>query len=464
MPYRSAMVRALSSADRHGDSVASETEFALQVRKYGHASASYQTCRGGYCIWWSVDRLGCIPYVDTGGAWVAAGEPLCAFDRCAELAEEFQRAAVEARRRVAFFGVERRWSGNGHWCHQGLGLQPLLDPAVWPQTLRQTRSLREQLRRARACGVIVSKLGNSPTSQISSGIESLVLRWRASKAMPPMGFLVHLPSTPAGTDQHWYIACRRHEVVGIAIVVPLPTRSGWLLEHLLRAPSSPNGTTESLVDAILTDARQRGDQLLTLGLAPLAGELGPVLRWFKKRGAPLYDFEGLTRFKAKFRPQQWDTIGLFYPSSQSAAVSLYDCLCAFAGSGLTRYAIRTVLRGPQIVLRGLALLLVPWVFVLASCDSELWFARDWQRWFWVVFDIAVASSLWALSHRFHGKRAKFLSWLVLFDALTTLGLATFFNLPRIENTLQGLVLALAVAAPWFAWVVLRGSVARGTRP
>lgn len=435
-----------------------QIDLESMVRRYGYASASCQTPRGGYDVWWNPDGSACIPYVDTGSAWVAAGEPLCPEGERHQLADQFWHAAQRARRRVAFFGVERPWPVGADWSQHALGLQPILDPALWLQILRKTRSLREQLRRARAHGVLVTQTAH--LAPWLPSLEALIASWRASKAMPPMGFLVKLPDSLLHESQRLYVATVGEICVGFAITVKMNIRQGCLLEHLLRAPAAPNGTTESLVHAILQDAIAEEDKLVTLGLAPLAGNIGPVLSWFRRRGKALYDFSGLEHFKAKFRPQRWDPVTLYYPREQSVIVSIYDCLCAFAGSGLLRYAIRTTLRGPKIVLRGLALMLIPWVLTLALCDAEHWFASERQRWCWVAFDMGVAGSLWALSRRFVGKRASLLSWLVLFDALTTLGLALLYNAPRVQGPTEAGILATAVAAPWLAWAVLRGAIVR----
>jgi phosphatidylglycerol lysyltransferase len=55
--------------------------------------------------------------------------------------------------------------------------------------------------------------------------------------------------------------------------VPVYARRAWLVEDLLRLPGSPNGTAEALIDAVMREAAGRGAVMVTLGLAPLSGEV-----------------------------------------------------------------------------------------------------------------------------------------------------------------------------------------------
>lgn len=440
------------------------------VERFATAAASNQILHPGYLLWWAPDRNACVAYVDTGKAWVTAGEPLAPRNQHAQVAEQFRRAAHLARRRVVFFAVEQPWfestSPFSPWVRVPIGRQPILLPQMWPTTLRQVRSLREQLRRARSHGVVVTRATGDElkSSQLRTELATLVDRWRATKAMPPMGFLVQLHSPWRDSpQQRLWLARREGQCIGFALTLALPARRGVLLEHLIRAPSAPNGTTELLVHSVLDEARALGTEQVTLGLAPLAGTVGPALQWIRQRSSALYDFVGLERYKAKFRPQRWDNVFLCIPRGTSVPVALYDVLCAFAQGGLVEYAWRSTLRGPRIVIRGLALLLVPWALALAFCDAEYWFPVAWMRWFWVAFDLIVAASLFALGRRIDRKWGKVLSWFLLFDAAATLVLALRFNAPRVAGPLDATVILAASLAPCFAWLVVVGAVRRATR-
>jgi phosphatidylglycerol lysyltransferase len=113
--------------------------------------------------------------------------------------------------------------------------------------------------------------------------------------------------------------------------------------------------------------------MVTLGLAPLAGQVVPALRLARSAGSVLFDFEGLRAFKARLRPTRWRPIHLVYPPGQGAVRTLLDVLEAFARSHLLKFGLRTLLRGPTVVVRLLALLLVPWTLLLAFAEG--WHSR-----------------------------------------------------------------------------------------
>src|SRR5690606_35736563 len=142
-------------------------------------------------------------------------------------------------------------------------------------------------------------------------------------------------------------------------------RRGWLFEDLLRDPEAPNGTTELLFDEAMRAAAAEGSRYVTLGLAPLAGAVPTWLGRLRRWTSALYDFDGLRAFKSKLAPSSWEPIHLAYPAGGSPNVALYDVLAAFAGGTFVGFGLRTLLRGPAVVVRALALLLVPWTVTLA---------------------------------------------------------------------------------------------------
>lgn len=450
-----------------GESLNDERPRVLEVlRRYGWNATSFQILEPGFSYWFSEPEA-CVAYVDTGRAWVAAGAPVAPDEKLVEVARGFVSAARSARRRAVFFATERRFAGADGFESVLIGEQPLWDPAEWSRTLETVRSLREQLRRARAKGIVVSKLSPAVLADEGSAerraIDALIERWSGMKAMPPMGFLVRVYPYSFPEERSVYVAKKDDELVGFAGVVPVYARNGRFIEDLLRGPDAPNGTSELLVDAAMRDAAAEGVRYVTLGLAPLAGAVPFGLRLAGRWSAALYDFAGLAAFKAKFRPREWAPIYLSYPEERSMHLAVYDSLSAFSQRGLLRYGLDALLRGPTIVVRMLALLLVPWTLLLATADSARWFPAAWVQWFWVVFDIVVCGGLIVLSVRWRGWLAAALFALVSADAVTTLGEALLFLFGRRPSAFELAVATVAVAGPVLASVVLYNARRRSAR-
>jgi phosphatidylglycerol lysyltransferase len=440
------------------------------LRCHGWNATSFQVLEAGFSYWFQSDTA-CVAYVDTGGAWVAAGAPIAAEGRLSEVARAFVSAAREQGRSACFFGTEERFVGQAGLDHLLIGEQPVWDPRAWPSTLGQTPSLREQLRRARAKGVRVSRAETTayarPGEPLRRSIQRLISAWQGGKSMPPMGFLVRIDPFEFADERRLFIARLGEDeaapAVGFASVVPVYARKGWFLENLIRAPSAPNGTTELLVDAAMNDAAALGSDYLTLGLSPLAGDVSWSLGVARKYASVLYDFEGLHAFKAKFRPQRWAPIHLSYPSAQAATRAVYESLRAFARRDLLRYGLETILRGPDVVVRALAWLLIPWTLLLVSLDTAVWFPVAWVKWGWVGFDLALCGALLVLARRFRPWLSRAIVVAVTLDACLTLVQAALFNLALIRDWGSAVGVALAVIAPAVASRILYNAHRRACR-
>ncbi len=426
------------------------------LRAHGWHTTSFQVLEPGFRYWFEGEHA-CVAYVDTGRAWVAAGAPIAARGRLREVAEAFRARAVAAGRRVAFFGTESAFLREVPWRALRIGDQPVWAPEDWELTLGRSRSLREQLRRARAKGVTVRRLDPAelgPGDPMRARVDLLIRRWLHTRPMAPMGFLVQVHPYTFPDERTCFAALLGERLVGFLGVIPIYARDGWFFEDFLGDPGAPNGTVELLVDAGMRAAAANGIAYVTLGLVPLSGEVGTRLAAVRRWAAPLYDFDGLHAFKAKFRPRAWDPIHLSYPPGASAWLAMIDTLTAFSRGGLLAFGVRTLLRGPAVAVRALAALLVPWTLLLALPVSRRWFPSDACRWAWVGFDAAVCALLFRLSDRWTPRLAALLTGAIALDAALTLLQAVLYDLPRFRAPLDLAVILAAVLAPVSAVLLL----------
>lgn len=403
--------------------------------------------------------LGMVGYVDTGRAWVAAGEPVASRAHTIEVAERFVDEAETRGKRVAFFGTEGALAASPRFRRVFIGEQPVWNPADWPAVLAANRSLREQLRRARAKGVEIRVIADADHS-FDEALTHLMRRWLATRPMPSMHFLVELEPFVHRNERKLLVAHRAGELVGFVSMAPVSARNGWLFEHILRDPEAPNGTSELLVDAAMRDLQSEGVTWATLGLAPLAGDVVGWLRLARTTARPFFNFGGLTSFKRKLRPSTWEPIYLAYPKERSSLLAMLDGLRAFAGGSLLRFAVHTVLRGPPPLLRALELSLIPWTAALALWPAERWFPSPVVKWAWVVFDLVLLVLLNRLRQGWTRKLAVVIASVVSLDALLTLTQAVAWNIPRTHSPLEMLMVAVACSAPALAALVLWGAVKR----
>ena len=229
--------------------------------------------------------------------------------------------------------------------------------------------MREQLRRATAKGVTVRPLAIAELvleHPIRLQLDALIARWLAARPMAPMGFLVQVDPFTFPEHRRYFVAERGGAIVAFLGVIPIFARGGWFFEDFIRDATAPNGTVELLVDAGMRAAAAERVELVTLGMVPLAGDVGPWLRAARTFGRVLYDFDGLRAFKAKFRPIAWDPIYLACPPERSRLWAIVDTLTAFAHGDLARFGIATLARNRGVQLAALATLAVATLVLLVT--------------------------------------------------------------------------------------------------
>ena len=304
------------------------------LRTYGHDAVSFQSLEDGLSWWHDGDTEegsgASIAYADTGRSWIAVGSPFCDRGRLPAAIDRFIDAARAARRRPVFFAVEDPGPFPG--CrHLLLGLQSVVLVDVWPATLRKSRKLREQLRRARAQRVttrLVEPHELVAGAPMRRAADTLARAWLGSRHIDPMQFVVSVEPFHE-PEEHLYLVAERDGVpVQFLSAVPIYTRGGWLLEDMLRGRQAPNGTTELLLDRLFSS--MGSDAWMTQGLTPLAGNVTWWLRLVGRTTSALYDFAGLQRFRARLHPSRWDPVWLVWDRGPAWLV-LLDVLRAFAG-------------------------------------------------------------------------------------------------------------------------------------
>ena len=432
------------------------------LRRHGWNATSFQLREPGFLLFWP-DDAACVGYFDTGAAWVAAGAPLAAPDRLAEVAAAFVAAARRAGRRACFFAVERRFAEQCNLRALPIGDQAVWDPQAWAGIVSGSRGLREQLRRARAKGVEVRAAhltdGSAAARATLRTLESITHQWLSTREMAPMEFLVRVEPLVVLPEHRVYVAARDGRIVAFLQLTPIFARPGWLFQNLVRSPDAPNGTAELMIDAALRAAAAEGCRYVTLGLAPLSGDVPGPLRMARRLGRVLFDFAGLRAFRARLRPSAWTQQYVCFPPRQSPSRSLLDVLSAFARGSLPRFAWRSLLRGPLVLVRLMGVLLLPWTVALALADPG-WFPRPWIKTFWIAFDVVVLAGLLRLGQRWSQRLARALNWAIAADAVASAVEAVAWNIRPGMRPHEPLVVAAALFAPAFAAFVLYRARAR----
>lgn len=317
------------------------TDRAL-VDRYGRSATVEQVLNPGLARWRQEDAL--VAYVPAqrapwgGAVRVVAGRPVCPEERTAEVAAAFEAEAAAGGAGVLWFGIERPFLDTlgGTHGHLVVGTEPVWDPAGWDAIYNGHASLRGQVNRARNKGV-EAELWDGPTAPLQRVLDE----WLARRGLPVLGFMTdplvleHLGARRA------IAAVQGGEVVGYLLLAPVPARDGLFVEWVIGGHRAPNGTAALLLDRAFRLAAEEGAAFVTLGLVPLSSHAPPSvpapplviragLAWMRAHARRFYNFEGLERFKAKFRPDAWEPIYLATAAPRVTTGALYAVADAFS--------------------------------------------------------------------------------------------------------------------------------------
>lgn len=341
------------------------------VLEHGWNATAYQIINPGIRHWFAAEDDAVAGYVEHGGVRVVAGAPVCAEERLGSVVTAFERDARAAGCSVCYFGAEARLEAacspprSGRHARVLLGAQPTWDPRAWADIPAGHASVRAQLNRARNKGVRVSEWPASEAEQ-NPELRRCLREWLATRGLPPLHFLVEPDTLTRLSDRHVFVAEQRGVVLAFLIASPIPARSGWLVEQLVRGWNAPNGTTDLLVDAAMRSAAGIGAKYVTLGLAPLSRRSGiaassseplwlrGVLHWVRAHGRRFYDFDGLDAFKARFRPAAWEPVYAIASERPFTPRMLYAIAAAFSGGSPFAMVARGLGRAAWWEVRGTA--------------------------------------------------------------------------------------------------------------
>jgi lysylphosphatidylglycerol synthetase-like protein (DUF2156 family) len=433
------------------------------LKRHGWGAASFQTLGPGFRYWFSPDGEACLAYVDTGGAWVVGGLPIADRDRYAEVVTAFVDEAHRQGRRVRYVTLDPSFAAAIGLDTICFGEMPLWDPQAWDATVSGSRSLKEQMRRARAKGVRTCPIDPDRITDAAGPTRLAMVRvvqaWLQSRRAPPLRFIAQVQPFFLVHERRYVAAECRGELVAFLVAVPVYARGGWMVETIFRTPQAPNGVSELLVDTAMRQFAADGSHYATLGAVPLTDRVNRWLRLGRWLGSPLYNFQGLHAFKAKLRPQRWEPIHIAYEHGSSPLLAFWDVAMAFAPADRGRLLLSLVhaYKRPLLVL--LTVLLIPWTLMLASVETGAWFPSLAIQRAWVAFDLGLIVLLALLLRRWSIRLATALAILTAIDGALTAWQAWAYTWARAQGPVAHGVILIAVAGPWLAslylWLVRR---------
>lgn len=297
------------------------------AQDFGSSGIAYFALSPEKNYFFNEDATCVIAYVLVGGVALGAGDVIGPEEDLASTVEQFHRFCEENNWVPALFQVREEYLA--HYRAAGLealkiGEEALIDIRGFDLSGRSKDDLRAAVNRARREGwrflFFDGPLGDEP---LELQLQSISEAWLTDRIGGEMGFTMGGTSIRGSAET--LVTCataQEGSLFAFLTWAPMFARRGWSLDLMRRSNSAPNGTIEFLILQTLERLRERGDQVVSLGLAPLANTSGPsseavrsldrAIELIYNRFDTIYGFKSLHQFKQKFGPR-WENRYLVFP-------------------------------------------------------------------------------------------------------------------------------------------------------
>lgn len=339
-----------SSLKLIGESAATEELLLDWHTRYGYSPHSLVSIFPQAQVWRDTKGRGVVPYLAIDNSWLVSGEPFIQPDIIPEVMSNFLAQARAERRFVGLVPTTSRLAANAETLGLDavpIGVAPYFDLTSWAPKGDSGKKVRAGVNQARRAGINVTTTDGNDLTLLE--VQNLCNAWLQTRKNIPFGWLFSLDPLRFKAHKRFFVARDDSgNMMGLLAASPIPLRSGWYLEDVLRHPQAPNGTAELLIVEGMAQLAKTGAQMATLGTVPAAklpfgAELSrgnhriltQVLTQMSQRMEWFYNFQGLYRFKAKFNPSWWEAeYALFSPGMLSSSKLGYAVLRAMSPQGL----------------------------------------------------------------------------------------------------------------------------------
>ncbi|MDD5410042.1 MAG: phosphatidylglycerol lysyltransferase domain-containing protein [Methylobacter sp.] len=310
------------------------------IRQYG-GPVSHAALDPSHTIFRTPDVDGLISYLLVCRCAVVQGDPICAPENKAKLADAF--ADYCAGKGWSILYVTATASLQAYARERGyvsLEFANLLmaDPQDDPETGAQGRHLRQHLNHARRAGVIVREYLGKPDAQMEAQSQAACEAWEGGRH----GLQMYLGRPRLFDDRdgrRWFIAEQAGKVIGFLSMLRVGcTGCQSLINLVFSSPTAPLYTNELMVATALGALREEGVGSVCMGVGPLEalGRIegcGAIAEFLSRKLYLLFSTKLMhqhekTVFWEKFRVTQREPLYLLFQTPRIRLREVYALLRA----------------------------------------------------------------------------------------------------------------------------------------
>jgi len=282
------------------------------VRDQDNVDANF-VLSGDKYLMWSEDKSSFIMFGVQRRNWIALGDTVGLVSEAYELLWQFKQQAEDNRNRPVFYQISNDhldWYINAGFSLYKLGEEALVDLGEFSLEGSKRRKLRQSHNRAHRDGLSFKLVYPPHSFELLDQLEAISTNWLSDKGAREKGFSLgkfdrdYLQKFPLA------LVYEKQQLTAFANVLTTNTQNESSIDLMRHTASASDATMEFLFIEIMLAMKAEGYKSFTLGIAPLAGleSRQGARKWDKfgsliyKSGGEFYNFDGLRKFKDKFKP------------------------------------------------------------------------------------------------------------------------------------------------------------------
>ncbi len=282
-----------------------------------------------------------VMFARRGGLCVALGDPVGPTEAAETIAWEFFERARRDGLTPMFYEVSQRylplWIEMGFSLHK-VGEEAVIDLTEFSLAGSRFKTMRAEYNRAQREGLTLELSTPPHAPELLDTLRGISDDWLAGQRGGEKAFSIG-PFAPDYLNRCELALIRREgEILAFTNLLGTQDSRTVGIDLMRYRPDAGDGLIQFLFLALIEVLQARGTAALSLGLAPLSGladrPSGPRIARFGtliyRHGGRFYNFEGLRRFKQKFRPD-WQPRYIALPSTVSPYLAMAEIAVLISG-------------------------------------------------------------------------------------------------------------------------------------
>ena len=313
-------------------------EYDRLLHEHGSTSIGWMARWPGMSYWVDPARTAGFAYRLENNIAIVLSDPVGSPDAVATSLGGFTEMCDRRGWRPVFYSVTesfRALAAQHGYQAIVVGEDTVIDLPDLAFTGKSWQSVRTAVNQAGKLGISMRPIRYAEaTAGMRVQLQAIAASWSDDKSLPPLGFTLGTLAEASDPEVIMHVAVDAEGTVhGMTSWMPVygqGTVDGWTLDIMQRGlfEDTMRGVVEFLIAESAMAFKQEGYRFISLSASPLSrgeGQTGPIealLDMVAKRLEPLYGFQSLHSFKAKFKPRFEPMYLCYRDEAQLPAISI----------------------------------------------------------------------------------------------------------------------------------------------